>query len=271
MVRRILQRRKKRRRRRDDEEPLKSRQGRSSEDRLGVMALQRQVGNQAVQEMLGQRQAAEQTDQDSQTAQDLVEVGQIKIEKPEIKEYEVTGESLDQVTNQILPAEQWYEYEYEYDPKVENEAVTQVDVAVRITLHLPLWVGPGWERASDLEKMAWLEMLKSFGNAEDEQEAETLLPQQWLGVNWEQAPEALKAEWLKMMLEFQTEERTPLDIAHRRAVVLQQRLINQPEENIKEIFDKFWEDLEQEETAYNEEREPGQIQQITLEPDTMVQ
>ena len=56
----------------------------------GLTLLQQQVGNRAVQRMLAQRQAEE----DEKAAKAPVEVGEIKIKKPEVEYYEVTGNSL---------------------------------------------------------------------------------------------------------------------------------------------------------------------------------
>jgi hypothetical protein len=267
--RKILSR--KRKIRHPDEESTRPRPAKAATDRFGLMTLQRQVGNQAIQQMIAQRQAEQKSDTDNeQAAKALVALGQVKIEKPEVKEYEVTGETLQQVSGQVLAPEKWYEYEYQYNPKVENGVVTEVEVIVLITIHVPHWVGPGWERAANAEKLAWLKLLETLGVGEDEYEDVTELPKQWVGVDFSQAPEDVKGEWQKMLLEFQKNEKTPLDIARRRVLVLQQRLLTQPENQVKEIFAKFEEDVKEEEVAYNEQRELGQLQLVTLEPDVLV-
>lgn len=268
--RKILSR--KRKIRHPEEEITRPGPAKPARDRFGLMTLQQQVGNQAVQRLLAQRQTEQQAKGDNaQAAKEPVELGQVKIEKPEVKEYEVTGENLQQVSGQILPPEKWYEYEYQYNPKIENGVVTEVEVIVLITIHVPRWVGPGWERAADTEKMAWLKLLETLGVGEDKYEDVTELPKQWVGVDFSQAPDDLKGEWQKVLLEFQKNEKTPLDIALRRVLVLQQRLLAQPENRVKEIFGKFEEDVRKEEVAYKEQREVGQIQQVTLEREVLVQ
>ena len=248
-----------------DDEQAKPHRSRTDGDKFGVLSLQHNIGNQAVQRLLAQRQAANQ----QQDAAMPVEVGQIKIEKPTIEEYEVSGNSLRDISNQLQPPDQWYEYEYQYAPKTENGKVTRIDVTVAITIHLPRWTG-GWDETPDEDKIAWLQILQLLTGDSDEYQGTTELPQQWLGLNWETAPDALKGEWLNMLQEMQTQEKGPGDITRRRAIVLQQRLFNRPEEKAQEIFDRFQQDAKIEEGAYNEQREFGQAQKIVLDQDTLI-
>lgn len=235
----------------------------------GLMALQQRVGNQAVQQLLAQRQAQAQP---APAEAEPVETGQLKIEKPEIKEYDVTGDTLAQVNEQILPPEEWYEYEYRYDPKIENGVVTQVDITVRVIIHLPRWRGPGWDRAVETDKQGWLDLLKSLAGGLDEYETDGQLPQPWLGVDFQKdAPEALKNVWRGMLQEMQNAEQSQLDVIRRRMLVLQQKLIGQPAEQVKTVFDQFQQATEDEEELYHQQRELGQDNQVSINAELMVQ
>lgn len=258
----------KRRRHLDDEEAVKPRAMKPNQDRFGLMALQQRVGNQAVQRMLGQRQTEEQ----EKAAQAPVLVGQLEVEKPKIEYYEVAGKTLAEVSNQVLPAGQWYQYEYRQVPKVENGVVIRIDITVEITLHLPRWVGPTWEQAPDGDKLEWLRILQALDIDLDKYEEEMLIPQKWLqGPNWPQASEAEKKEWQRNLLSFQTREQSPLDIVRRRVMVLQQRLFGQPEAQIKAIFDQFLKDLKIEQEVYDRQTRFGERQQISLNNNLMIQ
>ncbi len=266
----ISQRALRRKRHLRDEEGSSQRPTKPRRDHV-MMTLQRQIGNQAIQQMLAQRQAAEQAKQDEATAKLPVDAGQIKVEKPEIEEYEVSGNSLAEISEQVLPPEEWYEYEYQYNPKVENGVITQIDVVVMTKIRLPRWVGAGWDNASEVDKLAWLQMVGALVGGEDEEYDDMgQLPQQWVGVNWEEAPEALKAEWRGMLQEMQSDEQRRLDMILRRMLVFQQRMLNQPENQVNTVVDQFLKDVEVEEEGYNKQREFGQIQHIVLNPDNLV-
>jgi hypothetical protein len=228
--------------------------------------LQQQVGNRAVQQLLAQRQAAKQ----DETAKEPVDAGLLKIEKPKIEEYEVQGNNLTNVSDQVLPPEKWYEYEYQYHPKVENGLVKQVDITIIPTIYLPRWEGPGWEDASAAEKTAWLEMLKTIVGDPDKYEAMLQLPRQWVGLDFEQAPPSLKGPWQGMLQEMQNQEKNYMDIIRRRASVLQQKMLNQPVEQLKAIFDQFQEGIKIEDEAYGQLREFGKKQQVVLSNDELV-
>lgn len=272
-IQRLSRRKIRRRRAPEEESSLKSRPVNRSGDRFGLISLQRQVGNRAIQQLIAQRQAAEQADQDDEAAAKAppVEAGQIKIEKPEIEEYEVQGGNLAEVSNQVLAPEKWYEYEYQYNPKVENGVTTQVDVLVKTKIRLPRWVGPGWEHASEMDKGMWLGLLKEVVGDEEEYDRMGETPQQWVGVDWDKAPERLKNEWRAMLQEWHSKEQSRLDIVLRRVMVLQQRMLNRPQEQLNTIFDQFQKDIEEEEEAYNKQRAFGQVQKIALSNQAMIQ
>lgn len=257
-------RRRRRRRKSDDEERVGPRPVGRQNKQSGVMALQHHIGNRAVQRLLAQRQA-------QQEAAAPVEVGQIKIEPPQIEHYEVSGNSLPEVTGQLLPPEQWYKFDYRHRPTVENGVVTRVDVTVTVTLRLPRWVGPGWEQAPEGHKVAWLGMLKELAGNNESVEEMGMLPGQWVGINWDDAPPTMQSQWRAMLQEMQIGEQTLVDLVKRRVLVLQQRMLNRPEEAVNKIFEQFQRDVEIEEEAYNKQREFGQNRQITLGTDAMMQ
>ncbi len=234
------------------------------------MTLQQQVGNRAVQRLLIQRQAEE--EEGAKAAEAQVEAGEIKIEPPKIEYYDVTGFSLDEVSSQLHPPDQWYVYDYDYQPKIENEVVNQVDVEVTITLRLPRWTGPGWEQAPDFDRLRWLQTLGAMAPDQDGYQDVTQLPGRWLlGADWEQAPDGVKGEWRAMLGALQTQEQGAIDIARRRATVLQQRLLKQPESEVKAVFDQFIQDLKVEQKTYNGQMEFGQEHKISLGANAMVQ
>ncbi|MEW5958054.1 MAG: hypothetical protein AB1801_10045 [Chloroflexota bacterium] len=277
---RAFGRKKRRRRRLEDEERASSRPVRAEADRSGLAALQQQIGNRAVQQMLAHStlplvagQAQRQTEDQEKAAQAPVEVGEVKIEKPQIEYYEVTGAGLLEASQQVLPPGEWSEVEYQPKPKIEHGVVVRVDLTVKITLRLPRWAEPDWQHAADRDKLAWLEMLKTMALDPDEESEEvTALPQKWLlGPGWVQASPAVKGEWQAMLQSLQSREQNPLDLARRRALVLQQRLLKQPEQQVKPIVDQFMKDLKVEQEMYNRQLEFGRKQQVSLGTNALVQ
>ena len=236
-------------------------------DRLGLAALQRQIGNQAVQRLLAQANKQANPRQDPQAQ---IEAGQVKVEKPRLEYHDVGGSSLAEVSAQLPPEGHWYEYEYRYTPQIKNGVVTRVDVTVVIILHLPRWVS-GWEQASDLDKARWLELLQSLEADQPAYEDKTALPQRWLGLDGAKAPQGAKGEWQGMLQTLYNREEKHLDIIQRRALVLQQRLLNQPGMQVKAIFDQFMKDVKLEEETYDRQTKLGRKQKVTLSPSVMVQ
>jgi hypothetical protein len=262
---RIVQRKRRLQRNLQDERAVAPK---PAQDRLGLMAaLHHQVGNRAVQRLLAGRQ----TEQKQAAAKEPVEAGQIKIEKPKIEEYEVSGNSLAEIANQLLPPERWYEYEYQYNPKIENGLASQVDITVIPTIHVPRWVGPGWANLSDVDKTAWVEMLKNLGGGLDKYDDVSKLPPQLLGLDWKKAPEAIKGEWKGILQEIQRGEEKQIDIIRRRVMVLQKRLLHQPADQLKAILDQFQKDVTLEEAAYSKQRQFGREQKINLSTAELIQ
>lgn len=253
-------------RRPPDKPRTPTRPGASTWPRPGLVALQQRIGNRAVQRLLVQPQGEARQNQ----AKEPVEIGQVKIEKPEIKGYDVTGTTLAEVSKQLLPPKKWYEYKYEYKPKLDKGVVTQVDVTVRLILHVPRWIAPGWTHAAEMDKKNWLEMLKTFAGGFDKYDEKGKLAQGWLGIDFEKAPETIKGPWQAMLQEMQQREMHLLDLIRRRVLILQQRLIRQPEDQLKVIFDRFQQDIELEEKAYNQDREFGKKPEIALSVEELV-
>lgn len=278
-MRRRVSRKKRRRRKSEDEERVKPRSvGPAEGDRLGLAVLQQQVGNRAVQRMLAQRQgqAADQTgrqaEEKERAAKAQVEAGEVKIERPKIEYYDVSGDNLTEVTRQLLPKDKWYQYDYRYRTKTENGVVTRVDVTVTVTVQLPRWTGLGWEQASDFDKLEWLRMLQLLDVDQDVYRDVTKLSQQWLlGPDWKKAPDTVKGQWRAMLQALQTREQTYVDIVRRRVLVLQQRLLNQPEAQVKAVFEQFTKDVKIEQEMYNRQTEFGQKSKVSLGASTMLQ
>lgn len=240
-----------------------------------VVQLQRQVGNRAVQHLLAQREEKEQpgqkpSERDEGVEKAPVSVGQIKIERPKIEYYDVNGSTLLDVSRQVLEGGEWYEYEYDYDAKSKKGVVTQIDVIVSPTLRLPHW-SVGWEQASDRDKAEWLRMLSVMNVPPEKLEDETELPAMWLDSNWEAVPDTVKGEWRAMLQSMQGEERGYIDVIHRRALVLQQRMMGCPEEQVNEIFDQFLKDLKVEREKYDRQTKFGIKKKISLGASAMVQ
>jgi predicted secreted Zn-dependent protease len=241
-----------------------------------VVQLQRQVGNRAVQHLLAQREEKKEPEpkppeKDESVEKAPVTVGQISIERPKIEYYDVSGNTLLDASKQVLKSGEWYEYEYEYATKSEKGVVAQVDVTVTPTLRLPRWRGIGWEQASDREKAEWMRLLSVMEVPPAKFEDETELPTVWLDPNWEAVPDTVKGEWRAMLLSMQGEEEGYADVIHRRALVLQQRMLGRPDGQAKEIFDQFLKDLKVEREKYDRQTKFGEKKKISLEASAMVQ
>jgi len=200
------------------------------------------------------------------------EVGTISIDKLEIEQYTIEANSYEEALQQVQDKDDWCQYEFEHDTSVEEELINEVNITITITLQLPQWIGTGWEQAPPMEQQQWLMLLTSYGITDDTIDEMMKLPQQWLlGPAWEDAPTPLKKNWQTMLQDFQKDELGYFDIAYRRAMVLQQRLFKQPETEIPTIFGQFLKDIELEQEAYDDEYEPGEAQDITLNSDALVQ
>lgn len=210
--------------------------------------------------------------QDEEAAKEPVEIGEIKIEKPEIDYYDINAGSLEEAKTGIKDPEEWFEYEYDHETTVEEERVVQANITINLKVHLPRWAGPGWDNASPVEQAKWQEILELFQVADEEFEEMSELPKNiLLGPAWEGAPDSLKTNWRAGLESLHKEEQGLLELAYRRALVLQQRLLNQPDGEITAVFDQFLKDMEQEEEEYNRRREAGEALDISLGASKLVQ
>jgi hypothetical protein len=276
---RLVRRRRRSRRPQDEERAMGHVAPRSvspNTPQARVVQLQRQVGNRAVQHLLAQREEKKEPEQkppekDESVEKEPVTLGQITIERPKIEYYDVSGNTLLDVSKQVLEGGQWYEYEYDYDTKSKKGVVTQVDVTVSPTLRLPRWKGAGWEQAADREKTEWLHLLSVMEVDPDKFEEETELPTVWLDPNWEDVSDSVKGEWRAMLQSMQGEENGYADVIHRRALVLQQRMLGRPEGQATGIFDQFLKDLKVEREKYDRQTKFGEKKEISLGASAMVQ
>jgi hypothetical protein len=234
---------------------------------------QQQLGNRAVQRMLAHDdgaallnpQAQREAEEEQDKTKSQVKVGRIEIEKPEIEHYDVTGDTLRDVSEQLLPDAQWYEYRYEPVYKADKGVINRVDITVHVTVHVPRWTGDGWESASTADKIEWLRLLQSLEiKNEKESVDDTVLPRAWLGVEIDALDDQLKSTWKGLMQEMQTRELSPLSTARRRALVLQRRLYGQPEHLFKVIVNQFNKELRVEEQAYAQQMEMGQQKKVSV-------
>ncbi len=201
-----------------------------------------------------------------------LEVGDIKIEKPTIEYYDVKANTLEEALAEVKEPEEWYDFEYEYDADVENEVVIEANITVKITIHAPRWTGPGWEDAAPAEQARWTEVMTALQLYDKELDETTELPPGvLLGPAWKDAPDALKNQWRLVIEDFQKEEQSLLELIYRRAIVFQQRLINQPDKETEVVFNKFIEDIEKEEEEYNRERDAEEELDILLSGSKLVQ
>jgi hypothetical protein len=211
-------------------------------------------------------------EEEKEAQQVPVGLGKIKIERPKIEYYDVTGTSVREVADQLLKNDEWYEYEYKYALKVENGVVVEVNVLVIPTIKLPRWEGPTWQQSSDRDKSEWLKMLAAMDiDPSLKIEEDSALPGLWLDPDWETAPKSVKGEWREMLQAMQKEEEGYADILMRHAIVLQQRMYGQPESQVKSIFDQFLKDLKKEREKYDRQMEFGKRKRISLEASAMVQ
>ncbi len=216
-----------------------------------------------------EQQAEAENEQDNKEA---LEVGDIEIKKPKIEYYDIKAATLEQAIAEIEDPEEWYEFEFEYDTDTENDIIIKANITIEVKIRVPRWTGPGWEDAMPTEQGRWQEMMAAFQIYDDEYDDTSELPQSvLLGPAWEDAPDALKTEWRSMMQDIQDQEEGLLDLVYRRSLVLQQRLLNQPEKETNTIFDQFIEDLKKEEDEYDRQRDVEKEPEISLSENVLVQ
>lgn len=246
-----------------------------------LAVLQHQLGNRAVQQLLNQQrqvqtpgpvQRKSKEEQTEREAREPTPIGDIKIEKAEVEYFDIRGETIDEVVRQLQDDRNWYQYKYEIKPRIEEGQVIEVDVRVLTKIRVPRWMDLDWDKAPNFEREHWQRVLESFPVHEDKFEDETELPRQWLiGSGWKDAPDTLKNSWRGVLQSMQNREEHLIETVHRRAMTLQKRLMNQPETQVKEIFDRFIKDVQQEQEQYQRQREPGWEKKVSVNASTLVQ
>jgi hypothetical protein len=254
--------------------------GRTGKGRSPVVLSQQQFGNRAVQRLLAQGDTAallnpqvqREVEQEEDKTKSQVKVGRIEIEKPVIEQHDVTGNTLREVSEQLLPDGKLYEYAYEPVYRADKGVINRVDVTVHVTVHIPRWTGDGWESASNADKAEWLRLLQFLEiTGEGESVDDTLLPRAWLGVEIDTLDDQLKGTWKGMMQEMQDRELSPLSTARRRALVLQRRLYGQPESQFKTIVDRFNKELQIEQEAYARQMQMGERYEVSVGASVLLQ
>ncbi len=76
---------------------------------------------------------------------------------------------------------------------------------------------------------------------------------------------AAKKEWDRMLKSLIIHEQGHVDIAKKWAPVLQKRLLGQQKERHKAIWDKFIQDVQEEQNKYDEDTKHGQTQGVYLD------
>lgn len=268
--------------------------------------LHSQIGNLAVQELLGQLHdlpaAGEAADPETlvqmvpeidpaappvplpgeeasppetdpaEVATEPVEIGTVLLQEPEIDYYDLTADNLAQALEQSQERANWLEQSYEYDLTIEDGRVVEANITVTTKIWNPRWTGPGWDQASPEEQGQWLAAQADFEIGDETRETSTELPPTFLlGPAWETAPPPVRTEWRTGLQADQAEEEGWPDRSRRRATVLQQRLINQPERAVAAIFSQFLEDIRAEETEYARHQPPGQAGPVSISGRALVQ
>lgn len=266
------------------ETPKSTTETKSKTSQSTMSQLQQQVGNRAAQRLLVQRgqsalalamngrQAPQEREaDDEEKTKKITEVGKVKIERPKVEYYDVSGNNFHEASRGILQDGKWFECRYRYINKVEKGIIKRVDIIIEITLKVPQWRGLGWDMASDDDKRAWLQLLEAEQVNPSAIEELTRLPSHFLGLDMKKAPDQLKGEWRTLLESIQRQEQGYEDIAWRRAIALQRRLFQQPDQQAKTVFDQFEKDLKIELDAYNRQKKFGKRQKVSLGANSMVQ
>jgi len=188
--------------------------------------LHRAIGNQAVQRVLTQRQAArgpiQRDEEDAAPADD----GTITINEVQTNYYDVTGTTLTEVSEQLDPTE-WgrCHYHYSYPYETTNGRTTKVNIILTLTVRLPRWQGAGWDAAS----------------------------------------EAAKTEWRRMLQALETHEEGHAAIARTWAPTIKQRLLDQSEGDVETEYNTVFAEVVTEQDEYDADTTHGQTQGVSLD------
>lgn len=143
----------------------------------GVLALQAQIGNGAVQRLLVQRgsNAVQRDDGEATTAEALAtgnaNPGQITINAVTYETFAVSGLSLEAVYKELQKRKEWGECSCHFDAKTDNNPgnkASQVNITLDITIRLPEW--DGLDLAAPTEQREWNRMMTAL-RAHEEQHA----------------------------------------------------------------------------------------------------
>ena len=144
----------------------------------GMLALQSQIGNGAVQRLLAQRGShSVQRDDGEETAADALDTGnanpgKVTINAVDYKTFAVNGFSLEAVYKELQKREEWGECSCHFDATTDNNPgskASQVNITLDITILLPEW--NGLDLASPAEQREWNRMMTAL-RAHEEHHAE---------------------------------------------------------------------------------------------------
>lgn len=152
--------------------------------------------------------------------------GTVTIQNVRFQYYNVTGQTLADVLQQLDPTE-WgrCSYHYSYTYSASNGQTTRVNITLRLTIRLPRWTGRGWRNASP----------------------------------------AAKAEWRRMVRALRTHEDGHAAIARRWAPTFKQRMLNQSEEDLEDTFNQVLGEVDDEQEQFDDRTQHGQTQGVSLD------
>jgi predicted secreted Zn-dependent protease len=152
--------------------------------------------------------------------------GAVTIKPPVYDYYDVTGQTLDQVNQQLDP-EEWGSCaaNYDYSYAATGGSVTRVDLTVSLTIRLPRWKGKGWQQASP----------------------------------------AARKEWERMLQALRTHEDGHVDIARQQAPLVRDRLRKTSEAGLELEAEKARSDAQTENDKYDDRTQHGQTQGVALD------
>lgn len=169
-----------------------------------------------------QRQEVEALD----AAPAAVNDGQVTINPPQVVTYEVRGSTLAEVAAQLDP-EEWgrCRWQVDYSFETTNGRATKVDITLNLTIRLPQWAGPGYQRAS----------------------------------------EAARREWQRMLAALRAHEDRHAEIARNWAPVFKERMLNQRQSRLARTYQQVLREMEKEQKKYDKDTTHGQSEGVTLD------
>ena len=167
-----------------------------------------------------------QRDDDDAKPQVQASNGEVKLEEVEYDYYNVTGNTLAEVAQQLDP-EEWGRctYRFDYSYETTNGRTTKVDMTLKLTVRLPRWQGQGWDKASP----------------------------------------AAKNEWRRMLDALQQHEMDHADIARQWAPRFKARLLNQRSNSVERRYNQTLEKVNHETKHFDEKTKHGHTQGISLD------